>query len=270
MRQLTAEPKVLRFVWGGIALFIYTLFIGLLLFYFNHRQSEKPKHFVKKNDKHITLASVSPDKIIHIKTIVKKTIKPKKVPQKQTKKIELPKIKHKIVNDTKVIPPKKKVLIKEKIVKQKSIKKKNENKKKPIKVKSKKENKPKVKKVENVKIKKTADLFSSVKTKITEPKKPVHTSSKRSDSGIENAYFSKVQNLLETWPAQSEYAGEKAMVRLYVKPTGLFEFKVKSQSDNVAFNLGLIDFLMQLQKLGLGTHKGGKIYEFQVEFIAKE
>ena len=93
---------------------------------------------------------------------------------------------------------------------------------------------------------------------------------KESDSGVENAYLAKVQALLETWPAQSDYAGEKAMVRLYVKPTGMFEFKVQSQSDNVDFNLGLIDFLMQLQRVGLGRHHAGKTYEFEVEFIAKE
>ena len=60
------------------------------------------------------------------------------------------------------------------------------------------------------------------------------------------------------------------MVRIYVKPTGQFDFKVKSKSNNIDFNLGLIDFLEQLQKLGLGSHNGGKTYEIEVEFTAKE
>ena len=271
MRNRYSESKSLRLLWGGIAFSIYFTLLGLLLFYFNHRNSKKPKHFVKKNERRIQIATSSPVKTIKIKTIIKNLpFKPKKVVK------------------SKVIP--KKSMIKEKII-PKSIVKKDKKIKKPkikkvAKVKH-KIKKPKIKKLEKSKVKKTSDLFSSVKItkksseiKKTSMKKKVKSASekitesiknqKQSDRGIENVYFAKVQSLLETWPAQSDYAGEKAMVHIYVKPTGMFEFKVKSQSENVEFNLGLIDFLMQLQHIGLGKHNAGKTYEFEVEFIAKD
>jgi len=278
MKNHSFKPKSLHLLWGGISFTIYFLLIGLLLIYFNHRSLEKPKHFVKKNEKRIKVVQTTPVKAIKVKTIIEKT---KVVKQDKPK----------------VIPKKEKVIFKEKVVKKKSlkkkvIKKKDVNNTKPKKKKPLKINKPnvkvkkevkKTKKIEKLKkptIKKTSDLFSSVKidrkdTSIKEVEKSKSVSTqikdkKKSDSGIENAYFAKVQALLETWPAQSDYAGEKAIVDLYVKPTGMFEFKVKSQSDNVDFNLGLIDFLMQLQRIGLGRHNADKTYEFKVEFIAKE
>jgi protein TonB len=286
MRNRYSEPKSLRLLWAGIAFAVYFTLIGLLLFYFNHHNSQKSIHFVKKDEKRIQLATSSPTKAIKIKTIIKKS------PQKPKKALKA-KTKPKIITKPKVKPIEKKSLIKEKIVKKNRLKKRDENKTKP---KPKKINRPKhkvekeIKKI--VKQKKASDLFSSVNTgtknveikkveknKILVKEKPQSASKKisetiknqkQSDSGIENAYFAKVQSLLETWPAQSDYAGEKAMVRIYVKPTGMFEFKVKSQSENVDFNLGLIDFLMQLQRIGLGRHNAGKTYEFEVEFIAKE
>ena len=76
--------------------------------------------------------------------------------------------------------------------------------------------------------------------------------------------------MLENWPAQSDFAGEKASVSISVKPTGQFTFKVTSASNNAAFNQGLKDFLRQLQRLGLGRHHANRSYTFNVEFIAKE
>lgn len=278
------EVKSLRILWGGIAIAIYAGLIALLLFYFNSRHASKPKHFVKKNEKRIQLASSKRVEAIKVKTIVEKTKTPKEKP--------LPKKESLKTTVQKRIPKKiTKKVHKEKIVKKPKPKKRDENRTKvkkhtPIKI-----NKPKVKKPKKSDThkpkkvpKKTSDLFATVRAKAKKNEslkqnKPKSASQKitesiknqkESQSGVENAYYAKVQSLLETWPAQSDYAGEKAMVHLYVKPTGLFEFKVKSQSDNVEFNLGLIDFLMQLQKLGFGTHKSGKTYEFEVEFIAKE
>ncbi|MDQ7046524.1 MAG: hypothetical protein Q9M39_02495 [Sulfurovum sp.] len=45
---------------------------------------------------------------------------------------------------------------------------------------------------------------------------------KEMNSGVENAYLAKVQSLLEGWPAQSDYAGEKVKVVLYIDPQGFF------------------------------------------------
>ena len=93
---------------------------------------------------------------------------------------------------------------------------------------------------------------------------------KQMDSGVEDDYLSKVQSMLEGWPAQSEYAGEKVKVILYIDPTGFFEFKVKSASNNPNFNAGLMEYLEQLQEFGFGRHKGNRTYNFEAEFIVKE
>ena len=93
---------------------------------------------------------------------------------------------------------------------------------------------------------------------------------KQMDSGVEDDYLAKVQSLLEGWPAQSEYAGEKVKVMLYIDPSGFFEFKVKSASNNHDFNSGLTEYLEQLQEFGFGRHKGNRTYNFEAEFIAKE
>jgi protein TonB len=93
---------------------------------------------------------------------------------------------------------------------------------------------------------------------------------KQSDSGIENAYFAKVEEKLKGWPAQSDYAGEKAKVWLKIAPDGYFEFKLLSASNNEGFNSGLITYLKQLQRFGFGAHKGTRPYEIEVEFIATE
>jgi len=287
MKSNSLESKSLSFLWGGIAFAVYFGLIGLLLIYFNQRNIEKPKYFVKKDEKRIQVMQTAPTEAIKVKTIIKKA---KHIAQPKKTEIIKP---HK----PKVVPKKDKVILKEKVIKKNLrnknvIKKKDVNRTKPKKNKPLKMNKPKIKVKKEVKktkkikkyhkpiVKKTSDLFSSVstvkkETKIKEIKKTKSESKQikdknKSDSGIENAYFAKVQSLLETWPAQSDYAGEKAIVSLYVKPTGMFEFKVKSQSDNVDFNLGLIDFLMQLQRIGLGRHNADKTYEFKVEFIAKE
>jgi len=162
----------------------------------------------------------------------------------------------------------KKKVIKEKIVKKVKTpkKKKDSNTKKPKKV-----NKPK-------------DLFANVSTskkvrkqKVPKPKvsaSELFTNSikvqKPSDRGIENAYFSKVEEKLKGWPAQSEYAGEKAKVWIKVEPSGAFKFKVITASGSEAFNSGLMAYLKQLQTIGFGQHKGNRAYELDVEFIATE
>ena len=67
------RPLIL--VWGVIAFAIYFFILGLLLFYFNTRNTEKPKHFVKKNysvEKKTTSISVSLSPLKPIKEVKKK------------------------------------------------------------------------------------------------------------------------------------------------------------------------------------------------------
>jgi len=292
-----------KFLWGAIAFAIYFTLLGLLIFYFNTRSEDKSKHYVKKDEHRIQVALTNPkkEKISKRKSKpkVKPTpskVKPKPKPKTKTKtktKKE-PKVKPK-VKDTK------KKVIKEKLVK-KRIKKRDENitKAKRIKkpkTKKKKENKAKIK---PEKKKKTIDLFSEVKPKKTKlnmkvSTKPIKTevknniikvtdappsaserisnslkNQKNKESGVENAYIAKVESILENWPAQSEFAGEKATVTFFIKPTGKFEFQVTSGSNNDTFNVALLGFLRQLQGIGFGKHSAGRTYEFEAEFIAKE
>jgi protein TonB len=264
--------KLSKFIPGALAIGIYCLVIGLLLFYFNTRSEEKSKRFVKKDEHRIQVALSAPKKSKKSKAVKQKP-KAKPKPKKKPKVKPKPKIKPK-----KTV---KKKVIKEKIRK-KPVKKKDTNRTKP-----KKRNKAK-------------DLFANVKTPkkkniIKVSDKPVKTRSKNnlikvtekhksaserinsslkvqksSDSGVENAYLAKVQSMLEGWPAQSEYAGEKVKVILYIDPTGFFEFKLKTASSNPNFNVGLTEYLEQLRLIGFGRHKGKRTYQFEAEFIAKE
>ena len=258
------------FISGLLAFGIYFMLIGLLLFYFNTREEKKSVRYVKKDEHRIQVAISAPKKVAKTKPAKPKTkSKPKKAKVKPKPKLK------------KVV---KKKVIKEKVMKKKVVKKKDQNLTKPKKV-----NKPK-------------DLFANVSSskKITKPKldmkitdKPVKPKKsslikvsdkpsasqlvsnslkvqKSSDSGVENAYLAKVQSLLEGWPAQSEYAGEKVKVLLQIEPSGFFEFKIKSASNNYDYNDGLVEYLEQLQEMGFGRHKGNRTYQFEAEFIAKE
>jgi len=262
--------KSSTFISGFLAFGIYFTLIGLLLFYFNTRDEKKSVHYVKKDEKRIQVALSTPKKPENKKAInPKPKVKPKPKPKPKVK----PKVK-----------PKPKKVVKKKVIKEKVVKKV---------VKKKDENLTKSKK-------KALDLFANVKTPkkknlIEVTDKPIKTTpksnlikvteksisaserissslkeQKNSDSGVENAYLAKVQSMLEGWPAQSEYAGEKVKVLLLIDPTGGFEFKLKTASNNENFNMGLIEYLEQLQTIGFGRHKGERTYQFEAEFIAKE
>jgi protein TonB len=260
--MMSIKPS--KFLPGLLAVGIYVFIIALLIFYFNTRTEDTSKKYVKKNEHRIQVALSGGPKAEKKKSAKKKApAKPKKSVQK--------KVKPKPKKSTK------KKVIKEKIVKKKVVKK-----------------KPKPKKNH------TKDLFANVKTpkkkniiKVTD--KPIKTKpksnlikvsdhkktaserindslkqQKSADQGVENAYLAKVQSLLEGWPAQSEYAGEKVKVVLFIHPNGFFEFKIKSASRNANFNSGLTEYLEQLQEFGFGRHRGKRTYNFEAEFIAKE
>jgi protein TonB len=88
-------------------------------------------------------------------------------------------------------------------------------------------------------------------------------------NGVEEGYRSKVRSILNGWPAQSDFAGNKAKIKFVIEPNGRFEFDVIDRSSNEEFNKGLIQYLKQLQKVGFGAHGGGRAYVFDVDFIAE-
>lgn len=271
--------KSSTFISGFLAFGVYITIITLLLFYFNTRDEKKSVHYVKKNEERIRISMSSP-----------KT-QPKKETKKQTKKRVEPKPKPKPKPEKKPEKKVEKKVVEKKVIKEKVVKKLDRPKKtkelnttKPQKV-----NKPKdlfanissTKKIEKPKtLIKVTDTpvkpKKSILIKVTDkPSASELVSSslkiqKNSDSGIENAYFAKIEEKLKGWPAQSEYAGEMAKVWIKVQSSGAFEFKVITASGNEAFNAGLIAYLKQLQSIGFGQHSSNRAYELDVEFVATE
>jgi len=274
------NKKSSTFISGLLAVGIYACVIGLLLFYFNTRDAQKPIHYVKKNEDRIRVTMASPKNKNKIKTkqATKKKITPKNKPVKKSKSKTKETVKKQ--KDTR------KKVIKEKVVK---------------KVKPKKKPKKVEKKAPPKKVNKPKDLFANVSSSKTPPKKNVikvsskpikpkknnlikvsdKTSAselvssslkiqKKSDRGIENAYFALIEEKLKGWPAQSEYAGEMAKVWIKVQPSGRFIFKVTTASNIDAFNVGLIAYLEQLQRIGFGPHNGNRPYTLNVKFVATE
>ena len=256
--------KSSTFISGVLAVGIYIALIVVLLIYFNTRDVKKPIHYVKKNEDRIRISVASP-KDKPKKTVKKKVIKKKPTPKKKSVKKETVK-KKKIV---------KKKVLKEKVVKKpKKMKKQDINTTRPKKV-----NKPKSL-FDNVKTKKQPSKPKKKKIEKQKVTKPTVSASelfndslkvqKTSDRGIENAYLAMVEEKLNGWPAQSDYAGEKAKVQLQIQTSGSFKFKVITGSSNPDFNIGLEEYLKQLQRFGFGPHKGGRVYKIDVEFIATE
>lgn len=253
---------------------VYFLIIGLLIFYFNSKTRQESKHYVKKNEERIQVALAAPKK--------EKIDKPKLKEQKKKKQTQKPKPKPKKKETVKKSTPQKKV-IKEKVVKKVKPKIKKPE---PKRVPPKKVNKPKSlfesvsssKPKEIIKVNdkpiETKPKLDIIKTKDKVSASELVSSSlkidKSSDRGIENEYLAKVEEKLKGWPAQSNYAGEKARVMLIIEPTGNFTFKIISASNIPEFNQGLDAYLKQLQGIGFGPHKGSRAYELDVEFIATE
>ncbi len=253
------------FISGVLAFTAYFIIIGLLIFYFNTRSEEKNEHFVKKNERRIQVSLAAPKKMTAPKS------KKKKKPRKKLKK--RPKTKPKRKKSTK------KKVIKEKVIKKKIVQKKDHNITKPKKkakdlfknIKTSKKKQIKIQISDKpMKPKPKSDLIKITSMSASERINASLKSQKQSDRGIENAYFAHVQSMLEGWPAQSNYAGEKAKVILHIKPSGFFEFRIVSYSNIPEFNQGLKDFLEQLQEIGFGPHSGGRTYNFEAEFIAKD
>ena len=141
-----------------------------------------------------------------------------------------------------------------------------------------KKNKKTIKRVKKVVTKTSASsLFKKLPSGIKDDRpesKPAGKSGKsvkkvNKSSGIENAYFAKIQNTLKGWPAQNNFVGEKIKVELTVYASGMFDYKILSRSLNPEFNNALKAYLEQLKRFGFGAHHNPKPYKIIVEFIAK-
>jgi len=227
---------------GFLAITIYFMMIGLLFYYFNHHTDKKNIHFVKKNSERIMVSLP-----VSQGSSNSKSKQEKRVIRDRHKKIE-----KKIEKKKKKV--KKKKIVKKKIVKKKSIIKKNKSKKR-----EKKRKKEKV-----------SSLFDKVSDKKPKGSNAQKNSQKSQDQGVVNAYFANIENILQGWNAQSEFAGESAKIWVKIQRDGSFKFKLTRASSNLEFNRGLIEYLKQLQKIGFDPHNNSKAYELNIEFIAKE
>ncbi len=235
---------------GILAITIYISLIGLLFFYFNSFNKNKSLHYVKKNKNSIRIkvATFKTKKITINNEKKRQKINPKR---KKEKKIHKKVIRKKIIRKKIVRQIKKKI---KKVIEKKIHS--NLNKPKDL-----FKNITSETKLNNNKIKKiTASELVSSSIKIQ----------KKSDKGIENSYLASIEEKLNGWPAQSNYAGEKANVWFKIEVDGSFIFKVTTASVNEEFNRNLISYLKQLQKIGFGRHKGRRSYTLDVEFIATE
>ncbi len=260
-----------RFIWGIVSVGIYLFVVGVLIFYFNTHEKKKSKHYVKKNENRIQVALSSPKKVQKNKRIEPKAVKPKPKPKNK------PKMKAKV-------KPKPKKIAKKKVVKRKKskkIKNKDVNLTKPLKKKTKdlfaKIKIPKKKNLiqvtdKPIEVKAKSNLIKLTDAPVSASKRISDSlkNQKNLDSGVENAYFAKVQDMLEAWPARSDFLGEEATVTLFIKPTGKFQYQVTSSSSNEDFARSVIVFLNQLQGIGFGRHDAGRSYEFEVKFSTKE
>jgi len=264
------------YIAGSFAFGIYLLIVGLLVVYFNTKNRQESVHYVKKNEARIQVAFFAPETKKSEIPQPKKDVTPKVEPTSKP----VPKSKPK---ETIKKPVEQKKVIQEKVVK-KVIKE-------PVKndqnsTRSKKVNRPQslfanVSSSKPIETKNTAEK-SVVRKPNLDVIKPKEKSSalelvssslkiqQSSDSGVVNAYLAQIEEKLKGWPAQSEYAGEKARVRFTVEPSGNFTFRVISASSIPEFNGGLDAYLKQLQRFGFGPHKGNRAYQIDVEFIAKE
>jgi len=229
---------------GVLAFSIYFFILGLLINYFNHHKVHKNIHFVAKNDHRIMVSLPDSSKAAMPPHPTEKTeSKPKPKPKPKASKHP-----SKTDREKKVIKPKPS----------------------PAKQKKKKRIKKQTKKVD------VHSLFRKVKErKPAEKKVKKHSNGsgrekKKRDRGVQNAYFAKVENMLQSWPAQSEFAGEHIKVWLRIQQDGSFTYKVLSASGNDDFNTALTQFLKQLQQIGFGRHQNSRPYTINVEFIAKE
>jgi len=258
---MTREP--LTYIWGIIAVGIYLFVVGLLIFYFNHTSTDEKKRYVKKDEHRIQVSLSAP----------KKKVLPKK---KSVKKKSKPKPKKHKVKSKKQTRQKK--VIKENVVK-KIARKKDQNLTKPKKrpkelfrnVKTQK--KPLIKVTDKPIVSKPKKQLFEIKERRSSASERISNSLKKQksmESGVEDDYLARVQEMLEGWPAQSDFAGEKVKVHLKIDPTGHFEFIIKRKANNPKFNQALTEYLKQLQEFGFGPHKGGRTYLFEAEFIAKE
>ncbi len=223
-------------IFAGIAaVIIYLTVIVLILYYFGFHHSEKSTHFVIKNRKGIAVSLAGPPHQSPPKPVAKSPVKKRRHPKPRN-----------------ITAPKKNTV------------------QRPVK-KSTKVRKPDTKK-----------LFSHVKVPPRNATKPhprrgsagekkqgVQTLKKsRNESGVENAYLAKVENLLKGWPAQANFAGEEIDIHLKIYPDGRFDYRILRLSGNPDFNHELINYLKQLQRFGFGPHSHGKPYDIEVKFIA--
>jgi len=271
-----------QLVAGILSVGIYIFVVLLLVLYFNDKQHNKAKRYVKKNEHRIQVSLASDTQVPAIlKPKVKHRVKPK--PKSKPKKTPPKKTRHSVVKKPKVhkkITKKEPKRVQKKVIHKKVVQKDTNRTKKHIVKKQDLFASIKVPKKHNILVISDKPIVSKPKNNLIKisDKKPsalqkVNNSlrkQKSMDSGVTNLYLARVQEMLEDWPAQSDFAGQSVKVLLYIKPSGMFDFEIKSASTNPEFNQALVDYLKQLQVFGFGKHEGSRTYRFEANFVAKE
>ena len=262
------REKSTIFIAGIASIAIYIGMVVLLSHYFNDYKKKKNVHYVQKSEEAMVVTLATP-KSLHQPSVTPKTLsKPKPKPKISKSKSKPKQQEHKKILKEKIVPKKSLKKVEQNLTK---VKKRERPKNLFASVSS--HNKPKLNMIITDKpiAPKKSNLIQLFDTPSAQSLVAQSLNQKQNrQSGVEESYLAKVQNLLEGWPAQSDYAGEKVKVMLFIEPTGFFEFKLTSISNNPRFNRGLERYLEQLQEFGFGQHKGERTYRFEAEFIAKE
>ena len=259
--------------WGLLAVAVYAAIVGIMLAYFDYKRHNRPKRYVQKNDDAIRVALAAPSSSVAAQPLKRPHTsrrKPKKAATPKSQSVRKTKPTRSAKTHTKRKSPSKV---------RKNVVKRDTNRTRRRRQKSAKElfaslpsaKRPHITVSSKPLPPKTArQLFTMVDAK---PRKDAQHSLKkqrRKERGVEDAYLAKVQRMLEDWPSQSDFAGERVKVYLKIRPSGYFEFEFKQKADNPAFNEALRAYLEQLQTIGFGPHKGKRTYLFEAEFVAKE
>jgi len=125
---------------------------------------------------------------------------------------------------------------------------------------------------------KASSLFKNLPNSIADDSKPSSKPEGKSGKsakkvnkqvGVVDKYRAHMQQLLYNFPAQSNFAGERVVIKFTVYADGKFDYKFINRSLNPEFNTALKAYLKQLNNLGGFGAPPKQPFTAVVEFIAK-
>ena len=264
-----------KVVSGFVALGIYLGLIFLVLYFYNIHKIKAQKFADKPSDR-VTVTLVNSDKTVFNKSAKKsnnikpipipiplkraKSVPKKHIPKKIVKRKHIPK---KVIPKKhipkKIVPPKKSAKDLFSSIKTKDVAK------RPIKREPKPVKRPVVVPKEPSRVKHNSSISDRIKN--THQSGRVSTANR--DTGIKNAYISKVKRQMNNWDAGSAHKGKHVSLSLTIYNSGKFSYRILS-GGNVDMKNSLSKFLDRLNSMGqLGRHSKSTPYTIKVKFTVR-